>query len=232
MIVLFEYFSVFFLICWEVKQSSHQCWAEISAHVLDVHFWCKVPHRNQTWLWVDEGTLSLLSSLHIADEEAVLMSTIKGNTCHNHLTSVIYCNHQCLLLAPKLRINPPEYSLMSAQLPFWGRKVSDLFPVLIMQRYWFGQVKWSYSARRTALFSHMTLYTSLKMRFQNKANVNRGSALLRGSHFNLIHTLLSSQTKHAARDRKSENTTKNFFPLFFGQKNPKFFWSLLFKCSI
>lgn len=203
-------------------------------HMLDINFLCKVPHRNQTWPWVDEGTLSSLSSLHIADEEAVLMSTIKGNTCHNHLTSVIYCNHQRLLLAPRLRINPPEHSLMSAWLPFRGRKVSDIFPVLITQRYWFGQVKWSYSARRTASFSHLTLYTSLKMRFQNKANVNRGSALLRGSHFNLIHTPLSSWTKHAAGDRKSENMMRNFFFSFFLDKNTntKFFWSLLFKYCI
>lgn len=167
-------------------------------------FLCKVPHRNQTWPRVDEGTSSSLSSLHIADEEAVLMSTIKGNTRHNHLTSVIYCNHQRLLLAPRLRINPPERSLMSARLPFRGRKVSDLFPVIITQCYWFGQVKWGCSARRTASFSHLTLRTSLKMRFQNKAKVKRGSAVLRGSHFNLIHTPSSSRTKHVAGDRKSE----------------------------
>lgn len=41
-----------------------------------------------------------------AGEETVLMSAIKGNTRHNHLTSVIYCNHQRLLLAPRLGINP------------------------------------------------------------------------------------------------------------------------------
>lgn len=130
------------------------------------------------------------SSHHMSDEEVVLMSTIKGNAHHNHLTSVIYCNHQCLLLAPRLGINPPERSLMSARLPFGGRKVSDLFPVLIRHRYWFGQVKWSYSARRTASFSHLTLYTPLKMRFQNKVNVKQGSVLLQGSYFELIHALI------------------------------------------
>lgn len=48
------------------------------------------------------------------EKVSVLMSTIKGNSHHYHATSVIYGNHQRLLLEAQLKMDPVKRFFMSS----------------------------------------------------------------------------------------------------------------------
>jgi len=48
------------------------------------------------------------------EKVSVLMSSIKGNLCHYHATSVIYGNHQCLLLEAQLKLDHVKRFFMSS----------------------------------------------------------------------------------------------------------------------